>query len=65
MKTWMLPWLFPLGLLGAVAFVVEFNGHAALIAVPLGLVLVPLLWPMLFRDDGSDPDTNYWRIPRP
>ena len=36
MKPWMLPWLFPLALLGAVAFVAEFNGYAALIAVPVG-----------------------------
>ena len=65
MKPWMLPWLFPLALLGAVVFVVEFNGYAALIAVPVGFVLVSLRWPMLFRDQGSDPDTNYWRIKRP
>ena len=41
------------------------NGYAALIAVPVGFVLVSLRWPMLFGDKGSDPDTDYWRIRRP
>ena len=68
MKTWMLPWLFPLGLLGSVVFVVVLNQYAALVALPVAWVLVPVLWHVRFRPtaaEGSDSDTHYWRITRP
>ena len=63
MKTWMLPWLFPVGLLGAVVFVVVAGRYAAVIAVAVGLLLVPVLWRLHFPA-GEDSDTNYWRIKR-
>jgi hypothetical protein len=63
MKTWMLPWLFPVGLLGAVAFVVVFGKYAPFAAVIAGWVLVPVLWRVHFPSD-QDCDTRYWRISR-
>jgi len=65
MKSWMLPWLFPVGLLGAVVFVSVFNGFAALLAVPLGYVVIVLVWRVghPVRDD-PDADVHYWRLPR-
>jgi hypothetical protein len=64
MKTWMLPWLFPVGLLGAVVFVVVTGGYAPLIAVTLGVLLVPVLWRVRVHPAG-DGDTKYWRIKAP
>jgi hypothetical protein len=61
MKTWMLPWLFPLGLLGAVVFVVVASPYEALAAVALGVVLVPVLWRVHVGRAGDDDDTTYWR----
>ncbi|MBV8999934.1 MAG: hypothetical protein JO304_12790 [Solirubrobacterales bacterium] len=61
MKTWMLPWLFPVGLLGAVVLVVVSSPYEALVAVALGAVLVPVLWRVHFRPTGDDDDTSYWR----
>jgi len=61
MKTWMLPWLFPVGLLGAVVLVVVSSPYEALVAVALGVLLVPVLWRVHFRPGGDDDDTNYWR----
>lgn len=62
MKLWMLPWLFPVGLLAAVVFVVVAGRYAALIAVPVGLVLVPVLWRLHFPADAEHADSHYWRI---
>jgi hypothetical protein len=59
MKTWMLPWLFPVGLLGAVVLVVVSSPYEAVAAVALGAVLVPVLWRLHFGP-ASD-DTSYWR----
>jgi hypothetical protein len=64
MKTWMLPWLFPLGILGSVVFVVVFHPYEALAAVVAGVVLVPVLWRLHFPGRGDDDETNYWRLPR-
>jgi hypothetical protein len=62
MKTWMLPFLFPVGLLGAVVFIVVTSPYEAFAAAGLGLVLVPILWRIHFRPGGDE--TNYWRIKR-
>jgi hypothetical protein len=62
MKTWMLPFLFPVGLLGAVVFIVVTSPYEALAAVVLGLVFVPILWRIHFRPEGDE--TSYWRIKR-
>jgi len=59
----MLPWLFPVALLGSVVFVVVFNPYEALAALVAGLVLVPVLWRVHFPGRGDD-DTTYWRLPR-
>lgn len=64
MKTWMLPWLFPVALLGAVVFVVVFNPYEAVAALVAGVLLVPVLWRLHFPGRGDDDDTNYWRLPR-
>lgn len=60
----MLPWLFPVALLGSVVFVVVFNPYEALAAVVAGVVFVPVLWRLHFPGRGEDDDTNYWRLPR-
>ena len=65
MKTWMLPWLFPVGLLGAVVLVVVTDPYAPLAAVVAGVVLVPVLWRVHFRPAGDDAETNYWRMKAP
>jgi hypothetical protein len=64
MKPWMLPWLFPVGLLGAVVLVSVFNGFAALLVVPLGYVVMSLVWRVghPVRND-PDADVKYWRLP--
>jgi hypothetical protein len=60
MKTWMLPWLFPVGLLATVVFVVVLGRYVAIAAVIVGFLLVPVLW--RYRAAWSDDDdTNYWR----
>jgi hypothetical protein len=62
MKTWMLPWLFPVGMLSAVVFVVVAGRYVALMTVALGvLVVVPVLWRVQFRATGDGDDTSYWR----
>ncbi|HUJ35400.1 MAG TPA: hypothetical protein VLW51_09320 [Solirubrobacteraceae bacterium] len=65
MKPWMLPWLFPVGLLGAVVFVAVFNGFAALLLVPLAWIVLPVVW-RIANPPGDDPDADvhYWRLPR-
>jgi hypothetical protein len=65
MKLWMLPWLLPVGLLGAVVFVVVAGRYAALIAVAVGLVLLPVLWRLHFPSTDEDADSHYWRIKAP
>jgi len=62
MKLWMLPWLLPVGLLGAVVFVVVTGRYAALIAAAVGVLLVPVLWRL--HSPSEDDDTHYWRIKR-
>ncbi len=62
MKTWMLPWLFPIGLLGSVVLVTVFGDYAPLAAVVAGLLLVPVLWRVHFPGSDEDADTRYWRI---
>ena len=64
MKPWMLPWLLPLGILGAVVFVVVTGRYAALIAVAVSCLLVPVLWRLHVGPAGEDADTHYWRIKR-
>jgi hypothetical protein len=65
MKTWMLPWMFPVGLLGAVVLVGVFNRAAPLIAVGVGVLLVPVLWRTHFGPQGGADDARYWRFRRP
>ena len=57
----MLPWLFPEGLLGAVVLVVVSSPYEALVAVALGVLLVPVVWRLRVPPSGEDGDTNYWR----
>ena len=57
----MLPWLFPVGLLGAVVLVVVSSPYEALVAVAAGVLLVPVLWRLRVSPSGEDRDTKYWR----
>lgn len=65
MKSWMGPWLLPVGMLGAVVFVSISDGYSALIALAVALVALPVLWRIRFPGgDDPDADVNYWRIGR-
>jgi hypothetical protein len=66
MKLWMIPWLLPVGILGAVVFVSIFDEYSALVAVPLAWVALPLLWRVRFPPSTEDPDADvhYWRLTR-
>jgi hypothetical protein len=62
MKMWMLPWLFPVGLLGAVVFVVVTSPYEAIAGVVFGVLIVPVLWRLHFPTSSDDADTSYWRM---
>jgi hypothetical protein len=67
MKLWMIPWMFPLALLGTV---VCFS----LITPLLDAIAAVVLWLMIpigamfayerNRDPGQNDDANYWRFDR-
>ena len=63
MKTWMLPWLFPVGLLATVVLFTVAGRYAGLVAVVIGVLLAPVLWRMNFPS-SDDADTRYWRFGR-
>jgi hypothetical protein len=65
MKSWMIPWLLPVGMLGAVVFVSIFDSYSALVALPVAWVALPIAWRIRFGS-GEDPDADvhYWRIHR-
>ncbi len=63
-KTWMLPWLLPLGLLATVVFFTEFGTYAGLAIIVIGMLLVPVLWLVDLPWLGDDADTQYWRFGR-
>lgn len=62
----MLPWLLPVGMLGAVVFVSIFGEYSAIVAVGLACVVTPLVWRVRFPSDREDPDADvhYWRMTR-
>jgi len=65
MKWWMLPWLFPLGLLATVVAVTVFKSNEGMVMLAGGALLVLLIGSIVFpaRDDASgDPETHYWRL---
>jgi hypothetical protein len=67
MKSWMLPWLFPVGLLATVVFFTVAGRYAGLVIVVIGVVgvvLVPVLWRVHFPslDEDEDADVHYWRF---
>ncbi len=64
MKTWMLPWLFPVGLLSTVVFFTVFGTYAGLAIIAIGILLVPVLWFLDMPGLGEDADTKYWRFGR-
>ncbi len=59
----MIPFLFPLGLLGAVVSVSVFRSDEGLLMFAGGLMLVVILWSLFARED-QDPgsDSHYWRL---
>jgi hypothetical protein len=63
MRWWMVPWLLPLGILGAVVAVAMFNTNAGVLMLSGAVLLVLLGW-SLFSSAGEDPDAdvNYWRL---
>ena len=63
MKAWMLPWLFPVGLLVTVVLVSVFREFVAFVAIIAGWLLVPVLWRLHFPAD-EDAHTKYWRFGR-
>ena len=68
MKTWWLPWLVPLALVGAVMLIVVLGDNAEFLAVPVGFaafVGACVLWRARFGLGKDDPDldVNYWRLP--
>jgi hypothetical protein len=63
MKAWMLPWLLPVGMLGAVVFVAVFGRYAGLAAAAVGAVLVLVLC-RVHTPAGEDADIHYWRLRR-
>ena len=64
MKTWMLPWLFPVGLLATVVFVTVSPGpYAAFAAVSPVRCSSPFCGAFTFLAD-DDADTKYWRFGR-
>ena len=65
MKLWMVPWLFPLGLLATVVALSIFKTDAQLIMLAGGLLAVALLGSIVLRPGpGEDADVDYWRIRR-
>jgi hypothetical protein len=65
MKTWMLPWLFPVGLLATVVLFAVCGRYAGFVVIGLGLILLPpVLWRVRFPSQSEDADTQYWRFGR-
>ncbi len=64
MKTWMLPWLFPVGLLATVVFFTMAGRYAGLIVAAISVLLIPVLWRVRFPSSREDADTHYWRFGR-
>jgi len=65
MKSWMIPWLLPVGMLAGVVFVAIFDSYSALVALALAFVAVPFLLRSRFpAGDDPDADVHYWRIRR-
>jgi hypothetical protein len=65
MKPWMLPWLFPVGLVATVVLVTVFKIDGKLVLLAPGWLILALLGSIVFRvRDGEDPNTHYWRMRR-
>lgn len=65
MKSWMVPWLVPLGLLTTVVLVSEFKTDGQLIMLTGGFLILVLLGSIVYRPrDGKDADVHYWRMRR-
>lgn len=62
MKTWMLPWLFPVGLLATVVLFTVLGPYAPLGVGIIGVLLIPVLWRVQFPSNREDADTQYWRL---
>lgn len=65
MKGWWIPWTFPVWLLGVVAFFALLGNYAIFVAVPVAVVVFPLLWRIANPLDDPDADVNYWRFNAP
>jgi hypothetical protein len=72
MRSWILAWLFPVGLLGTVALLSLSNTFGWVLAMAWGLLVLPCIvayvcsHPRIHRGGSTasgfaDTDTNYWR----
>lgn len=61
---WMLPFVFPLGLLATVVLVVVSGPYVGFVVMGIGCLLLPVLWFLHLGPSGEDADTKYWRLPR-
>jgi hypothetical protein len=65
MKSWMVPWLFPVALLLTVMSVTVFKTVEMLLLLAGGYLLAVLIASIVFRPrEGEDPEVDYWRIRR-
>ena len=61
----MIPWLLPVGMLGAVVFVSIFDRYSALVALPVAWVALSVARRIRFgANEDADADVHYWRIHR-
>jgi hypothetical protein len=70
MRTWMVPWLVPAGMVGAVVLVALNSLIGGILAVVWGLVVLPAVALAIMRRSPEglarlrDLETNYWRVRR-
>jgi hypothetical protein len=65
MKSWMLPWLVPLGLLATVVLVSQFKTDEQLLILAGGFLILVFLGSIVYRPrNGEDADVHYWRMRR-
>jgi hypothetical protein len=63
MKPWMIPWLFPVGLLATVVSATVFNTGEAWAVLVAGVLLAALVWSIFSRaGEDRDADTHHWRF---
>ena len=70
MRTWVLPWLLPAGMIGAVALAALNSLLGDVLALVWGLAVLPTVALMIMHRSPEglarlrDLETNYWRLRR-